>query len=481
MREGYLQQSHPETYQFIIESIKDYAVFATDTEGIVTTWNPGAERILLYKADEIIGRSSDMLYTPEDIAALVPAIELANALRDGKAINERFHVKKNRSRFWGSGLVYPVFNNQGEHIGFTKVMQNISDEEQAQRNLREEQALVQTLVNTYQEPLIVLNQQMIVINATATFIQYFSLDKENIIGKDFYQIIDGGINMADLRLKLEASLKNHEYHSDLEVAYEHPKEGNRSLVVKLRRLYQPPNLLFSLEFDDLTANRAEIAEKDIFISVASHEVRTPISVIKAYGQILDKELKGAKPVVRRAIDKINQQISYMNSLIIALLDTSKINTGKLVLDQEVFNLCDLVTEIIEGFSLTVSSHVIKVNEETECMVYADRVRTATVITNLLSNAVKYSPDGKEVIVHVEHINHQVKISIQDFGMGIHQSEQNKLFQRFGRTDSVKKNRIPGTGLGLHLAAEIIRLEGGEIGFTSEAGKGAVFYFTLPLC
>ncbi|MDR6944120.1 PAS domain-containing sensor histidine kinase [Mucilaginibacter pocheonensis] len=470
-----------ERYQLIVESLKEYAVFTIDKDSLVTTWNSGAEGIFLYKSDEIVGRNGDILYTPEDIAAMVPSREMKDSLADGKAINERFHVKKDRSRFWGSGIVFPLYDKQGQHIGFTKIMRNTSDAEQAETNLREEKALAELLISTYSEPIVILNSKLTVMNATPSFAQLFSLNKQTFIGKNFYQITNGSINMPQLRTRLEPVLKTNNYYTSFEVDYEHPQRGTRSVLVKPRRIYQPPNLLFSLEFEDLTDNKAVMEEKDIFISIASHEIRTPLSVIKAYGQILERELNNAKPIVKRAVLKINEQINFMSSLITALLDTSKITTGKLILEPEVFNLCSLIAEQVESFNLTQTSHQVHLPKEADLMVYADKVRTGSVITNLLSNAVKYSPNSHDVNINIEATaDHRAKVSVQDFGIGIPVHEQAKLFQRFGRTDLVKQKRIPGTGLGLHLAAEIVKLQGGEIGFTSAESEGSTFYFSLPL-
>lgn len=480
MNEEHLQ-SRLESYELIIESLKDYAVFTTDKDAVITNWSKGAERILLYKSAEIIGRSGNILYTPEDIADNVPEREISTAMADGRAINERFHVKKDRSQFWGSGIVYPFYNRKGEHVGFTKIMQNASDEDQAHANLREERIMAETLIATNDEPIVVLNADMMVINATPSFIQYFNLDKQKFVNKIFYEIADSGIDMVKLREGLEPLKKSNNFHTSFEIAYEHPQSGKRHLSVKPRRIYQRPNVLFSLEFEDLTEGKALMEEKDIFISVASHEIRTPVSVIKAYGQILERELREAKPIVKKAVQKINEQINYVNTLIASLLDTSKIKTGKLVLDPEVFELCSLVELQAENFSITQSSHRIRITHAADCMVFADKVRTASVITNLLSNAVKYSPEADAVIITVANEDtHSVRVSVQDFGLGIPAAEQHRIFQRFGRTDSIKKTKIPGTGLGLHLSAEIIKLQGGTMGFTSDEGKGSTFYFTLPL-
>jgi PAS domain S-box-containing protein len=473
-------QGEPDQYELILESLKGYAIFTVDRNGIVTTWNSGAERIFLFKPGEIIGRNGNILYTPEDIAAKVPEMELQTARREGKAVNERFHVKKERSRFWGSGLVYPLLNKEGEHTGYTKIMQNISEEEQAKTNLREEKLLADTMVSSFIEPLVILNPQLSVINATGSFLVFFDVEKTSILDKNVFDVLENRIDTRQLQTILEVTLKNNNFQTSFELQYAHPELGTRTLLVKPRRIYQPPNLLFSVEFADLTEDRTMMQEKDVFISIASHEIKTPIAVIKAYGQILDRESKQAKPIVKSAVQKINEQISYMNTLVNALLDTTKLTTGRLVLDPEVFNLHNLVKETVDGVRMTQSTHEIRLDQEVDSIVFADKVRTGTVLANLLSNAIKYSPGAKEVVVNMEIQDHAVRVSVTDFGIGIPENEQKSLFRRFGRTASVKKTRIPGTGLGLHLSSEIIKMQGGDIGFTTEAEKGSTFYFVLPL-
>lgn len=473
-------QGSPDQYELILGSLKGYAIFTVDKKGIVRTWNSGAERIFLFTPEEIIGRKGDILYTPEDIAAKVPEMEMDTARREGKAIDERFHVKKERSRFWGSGLVFPLLNNEGEHIGYTKILQNVSEEEQAKTNLREEKLLADTMVSSFVERLVILNAELSVINATTSFLTFFDVEKSSILAKNIFNVLENKIDIGQLQTILEVTLKNNNFQTSFELQYAHPELGTRTLSIKPRRIYQPPNLLFSLEFTDLTEDRTMMQEKDVFISIASHEIRTPISVIKAYGQILERESKQAKPIVRSAVQKINEQISYMNTLVNALLDTTKLTTGKLVLDPEVFNLHNLVKQAIDDMCISQNTHEIRLEQEVDSIVFADKVRTGTVLANLLSNAIKYSPGGMEVIVNMEIHDHTVRVSVTDAGIGIPESEQKSLFRRFGRTESVRKTRIPGTGLGLHLSSEIIKIQGGDLGFTTETGKGSTFYFVLPL-
>ncbi|MGI4729034.1 MAG: PAS domain-containing sensor histidine kinase [Janthinobacterium lividum] len=473
-------QNTLEFYKLILKSLKDYAVFTTDKEGTITTWSEGAENVLLYVPEETIGKSAKILYTPEDVSAQVPEMELETARKEGKAIDERFHVKKGGQRFWATGFVFPLCDEDDQHIGFTKIMRNLSDQEQAEANLKEEKALAKLIATTYNESIVVLNADLKVMNYTPAFLQFFSLDRQNITGKYFYDLMAGRIDTEQLQAAMDKIIQKQDFYSNHEVDYQHPQTGVRTLLLKPRRIYQPPSILFRLEFEDLTDNKEAMEEKDVFISVASHEIRTPISVIKAYGQVLERELTDAKPIVKTAVKKVNEQISLIGSLTSALLDTTKITTGKLNLDYEVFNLCSLIKELTESFNLSQPSHQIIILNEADSMVYADKARSGSVFTNLLSNAVKYSPKANKVTVSIETMDHTVKVSVQDFGLGVPADEHDKLFQRFGRTESVKKAKIPGNGLGLHLSAEVFKLEGGQIGFISEEGKGSTFYFTLPI-
>jgi signal transduction histidine kinase len=304
--------------------------------------------------------------------------------------------------------------------------------------------------------------------------------KNSVIGKNFYEVMDGGVNVPELRTKLDNLIKANDFLTDFQVDHQHRRGDLRLLTVKARRIYQPPNLLFMLLFSDQVETEKLLKEKEAVISIAAHEVKTPISVIKAYSQILKRELKVASPITTQALDKINEHISNLSNLVSSLMDTSKMTPGDMRLDNEVFNLCELVSDTIEGFDLTVNTHHISISGTADCIVQADKMRIGTVITNLLSNAVKYSPNADKVIVNLEANDGFAKVSVQDFGIGIPERERDIIFEQFARTETAKKSNIPGHGIGLNLASKIVRLQGGEIGFITKEGEGSTFYFTLPL-
>ena len=120
-------------FEQVLDSIEDYAVFTTDKNGDINSWNTGAQKVLGYTEAEIIGRSSTLFFTPEDIAAGESEKELTTAINDGRAIDERYHVRKDRTRFWGSGLVFPLYDEEQQHRGFTKIMRNLRERKEAEQ------------------------------------------------------------------------------------------------------------------------------------------------------------------------------------------------------------------------------------------------------------------------------------------------------------------------------------------------------------
>ncbi|HEY9197411.1 MAG TPA: PAS domain S-box protein [Mucilaginibacter sp.] len=121
-------------FRQVLDSLEDYAVVTTDTNGDINSWNTGAEKVLQYRELEILGKNARLFFIPEDIAAGIPEMELKTALTEGRAIDERYHVRKDGSRFWGSGLVFPLYDDQHTHRGYTKIMRNLREREQAEHN-----------------------------------------------------------------------------------------------------------------------------------------------------------------------------------------------------------------------------------------------------------------------------------------------------------------------------------------------------------
>lgn len=222
-------------------------------------------------------------------------------------------------------------------------------------------------------------------------------------------------------------------------------------------------------------------QKDDFISIATHELKTPVTSIKAYAQILLRRFqKDGNSTAEAMVAKMDGQLNKLISLIGDLLDVTKIEGGRLQLHEEFYNFNLLVEELAEELQRTAEDHKIIVSPFEEIHMYGDKERIGQVLTNLITNAIKYSPGKEDIFVNVSNDARSVTVCVKDKGVGISQENQEKVFERFFRVSSPQNQSFPGLGLGLFISTEIIKRQGGRIWVESEINKGATFCFKLPI-
>lgn len=232
---------------------------------------------------------------------------------------------------------------------------------------------------------------------------------------------------------------------------------------------------------DITERKLDEMRKNDFIGMVSHELKTPLTSLTAYVQMLHaRSMKSEDKFSENALDKVNTQVTKMRNMINGFLNVSRLESGKIYLEKQDFDLYDLVMEMIEETKLTISSHTIIFTYGESITVNADRDKIGSVISNLLSNAVKYSPKSKIIEVRCEVIKNNAQLSVKDEGMGIKPIDIEKLFDRYYRVETAHTRHISGFGIGLYLSAEIIQRHEGKIWVESESGVGSVFYISLPL-
>lgn len=237
----------------------------------------------------------------------------------------------------------------------------------------------------------------------------------------------------------------------------------------------------AIVFNDITKRKKLEQQRDDFISIASHELRTPITSIKAYAEMIGGQFEQAGDTDNALLmSKLNSQVDRLTLLINALLDTTKLSQGQLELHRESFDLNSLIDERLEELRRTWQTHRLTVQYSGTLAVTADRERISQVLVNLVSNAVKYSPAGSSVVITGSQTEEGIRVCVQDQGIGIPEEELEKVFDRFFRTGDQRAHTVPGMGLGLYITAGIIRRHGGTIRAESEPGKGSRFCFTLPL-
>ncbi len=233
-------------------------------------------------------------------------------------------------------------------------------------------------------------------------------------------------------------------------------------------------------FTDIEDQKQIEKKKDEFLSITSHELKTPLTSVKAYIQLLSRSLKDHESdQIKNYIEKAQLQVGKLNELISDLLDISKIENGELKINKQKFDIKKLIESAIETIEQTHDGFTLEViGNETSLIVEADESRIEQVLINYLTNALKYSPDNKTVKIHRETVNGILTIKVKDNGIGIPKEKQKQIFSKFYRVEE-SSLKFQGLGLGLYICAEIIKKHTGDIGVDSSS-NGSEFYFSIPI-
>lgn len=238
-------------------------------------------------------------------------------------------------------------------------------------------------------------------------------------------------------------------------------------------------------FTDINDQKKVEKEKDEFLSIASHELKTPLTSIKAYVQLLERKLKLDKESPEAGfVAKVQGQIEKLNTLITDLLDVSKIENGKLKINKKPVNLESVISNAVETILQTHDEQQVRIERhgtKPDILIPLDEIRIEQVLINFLTNAIKYSPDNNQVIVttFVDKEAQEVRVNVTDFGIGIPDFKQDAVFKKFYRVEE-SSLQFQGMGIGLFICAEIIKQHHGSVGVSSIVNEGSTFYFTLPL-
>ena len=280
---------------------------------------------------------------------------------------------------------------------------------------------------------------------------------------------------------LEKAIANPGENINVEFRLQHKNGSYRTIDAVSRNMMDDPRINGIIAtYRDITERKILEQQKDDFIGIASHELKTPVTSIKAYSQILqDVFSKAHDKKSVELLHKMETQVDRLNLLIVDLLDFTRIEGGKLKFREENYKMNELIKEVAEELQRTSKTHKIILKLGNEAELYGDRYRVGQVITNLLSNAIKYSPGAERVIISSKTGEGAVSVCVEDFGIGINEKLIDKVFDKFFRVTEPLLNTFPGLGLGLYIAAEIVRRQGGSMNVTSTEGKGSSFCFSLP--
>lgn len=235
-------------------------------------------------------------------------------------------------------------------------------------------------------------------------------------------------------------------------------------------------------FNQMTENLERLTKaREEFLSTAAHELKTPLSIIKTYVQLMDEQPPGPeKEALHEVLRILNRQCNRMTKLIQDLLEVSRVQLRRMVLKSKPFELHHLIETLTREMQKTTNRHQLRILENVPVIVDGDADRIEQILVNLLDNAIKYSPTGGQINIRSQRRGEQIEVSVQDNGIGIPPDRQTHIFERFYRAHAgLPYDYATSMGIGLYLAHEFVRLHGGQIWFESQEGKGSVFHFKLP--
>jgi PAS domain S-box-containing protein len=454
----------------IVESSDD-AILSKDLNGIITSWNAAAERMYGYSADEMIGHSIERIYPSERQSEFE---RIMDHIRNGERVDhfETIRMRRDGKRLTVSVTVSPIKDNAGTIIGASDIMRDITERKLLEAKVHHlfTSNLIGVFVSDFAGTFLEANDAFLdLVGYTREELQAGRLQRDAMTPPEYHSLSQQAIE----------AMRAQGASGTYEGVYVHKTGESIPVLIAVTRIDDSDTCIgFVLDIRE----RKELEQrKDTFISMAGHELKTPLTSMKTSIGLLQRRLRSQTDErVQTLLAGMDTQVNRLTRLINDLLDLSKIQVGQLVYRQERFAFDALVQEIVEMLQESIHTHQIHLTGRADAEVMADRDRVGQVLTNLINNAVKYSPQAKSIEVQVTSDAEQVRASIRDYGVGIALDQQQRVFERFYQVgENVEATSISGLGLGLFLSREIITYHGGRIWVESQPGQGSTFSFTLP--
>jgi PAS domain S-box-containing protein len=465
------------TLASIVENSHD-AIYSRDLQMHITTWNKAAEKLFGYKKEEVLGKKFIDFIVPEDKIKEVKLVE--KKLKKGIKVNpfDTVRINKSNKRINVSVSVSIIKDSKGKMIGMSSILRDITKKIETELAIQRSEEKAKRLIDSNIVGVIVLASTRI-IEANDAFLK--------IVGYSRKEFEDQKIDWRKITPKEWEPADQYAASQTVQTGVSQPyekeifrKDGSLvSVYVGVASLQVDPPQWVCYVWD-ITEQKLIDKRKDDFIVMASHELKTPVATVKAFAQILNSYNEGRDEKTGEYLAKIDKQVNRLTKIINDLLDVSKIRSGKLSIIKERFDFDYLVNEIVNMHRTLHPEADIKVSGSTNKQVMADVDRIGQVISNLLNNAIKYSPNKKKVDLLLENGGLNVNLTVKDYGIGIEKESQSKIFQNFYRVFDSRRGEYPGLGIGLFVAAEIVRLHKGKIDVESQKGKGSTFKFSIPI-
>ena len=460
---------------------------------IVLTGNEMKVEIVNEAYAELIGRSTnDLLGHP--LFQIIPEAEaeFRPVIEEVRLANQPIYIYDNPYTVFNEGrkidgylnVVYqPYHDPQTNLSGVMVVCHDVTEQVRSRLKVKKANELTNLAIEAARLGYWHLEPKDMTFVYNETFASLFGYEaKEKMTYEQMLNQITEDYR-ADIRVEVDRAIRT---GGNYDVTFTQ-RRFNDDAVIWLRsigKLTQDQNgefTIFSGFVIDITEQKLEEERKNNFISMVSHELKTPITSLSAYLQVLEaKASKTRDNFTINAVEKSITQVKKMTAMINGFLNISRLESGKIYIDKERFDISVLLRDIEAEFKATSSSHHISFHLPNPGDVTADRDKISQVIHNFISNAIKYSPAGTAIRVDCILQNNLLQVSVKDEGAGITVGDKAKIFDRYFRAETAVTGLVSGFGIGLYLSAEIIRLHCGQIWVDNDLyGKGAVFHFSLP--
>jgi PAS domain S-box-containing protein len=489
----------------MVESVTDHAVIGIDLEGRILSWNAGAEKILGYTKEEVVGKRFSIFFTPEDRQSGVPERELESARTRGSAGDFRWQMRKDGSRFWASGFLTPLGDEAGNLIGYVKVVHDATEKKLADEALRDSEAdfraifelagTGKALADLRTGRLLRVNQKLRDITGCSGDELLAMTIQELTCPEDREQ--DFAVYQRALHGDGEYETERRYVRSDGSVVWvyinvmalrderRYPIRATVSVIDITSRKQAEERLKEALAREQRIRGEAERANrsKDEFIAMVSHELRSPLNAILGWTSAL-RRARRDEQILDRGLEVIERSARMQSQLIEDLVDTARAVRGKLRLEVRPMDLAEVIEKAIEVVRPAAEAKGVSLDtglDRNVAQITGDPDRLQQVIWNLLSNAVKFTNNGGHVEVRLERIDPYVHITVSDTGQGIKPEFLPYVFDTYQQAGTSGGRRAGGLGLGLSLTRQLVEMHGGSVAAESEGeGKGATFTVRLPV-
>jgi PAS domain S-box-containing protein len=504
-------------YRLLVESVRDYAIFALDPDGYILSWNAGAERIKGYTASEVIGKHFSIFYPRELVAGGFPEFELRTAANTGRFEDEGWRIRKDGSRFWANVVITALRNERGELTGFAKVTRDLTERREAEEALRESEERLRLIVEGVREYAIFMldpSGRVATWNAGAERIQGYRA--KEIIGSHFskfYPPADVAAHKPERELEVASLVGKYEedgwrvrkdgstFWANVLITALRDRTGKLIGFVKVTRDLTERRAAERRASDAAAKARAEEAArraadeargradeansaKSQFLAAMSHELRTPLNAIGGYTDLISMGLDG--PVTSQQQDHLNRikrSQEHLLGIINDILNFSRVEAGQLSYELAPLLVHDVVHAVMLMIAPQAEAKGIRLSDERceeQLSAWADRAKVDQILLNLVSNAVKFTARGGGITISCAAYGPDtVAIRVRDNGRGIPTQQLDSIFEPFVQVGRSLTDTREGTGLGLAISRDLARGMRGDILVTSRVDVGSEFTLVLP--